>query len=867
MPGLISKRFRRSGAAGLVAVTAIAALGSACLAGSPLYLSSVATAALQSELSHTCLADVGLRIPMRGVQPDVITSLENLAAPLAAHTQPSVLTRIAPSISVAAAVSGTRPIKAYLVYRAGQAQNLLRPVKVPRDGEVLAPEGMNPPKGTSPGDVLTLSVPGSAGQVPWKRLVSVADTYPPLPTRPESAYWCGLRSLLRSASNDPADPPTPVLFTASAEIRTAQVFRISEWELRPDTARLTRHDAAVLADRFDEIAAAAHRLVDIDEHMNGRTVIDGKPLRAVVRHAGASTAVVAGTMAPVRLVALLSSLAMLGAATTLLTRERQRELRLRLLKGQSPWLLGLRIARTAAGAVVIGTVVGGAVAWSAVHFFGPAAELEPAAVHLAVLGATLGTITAFVLVGCVATARASTLVDGRSRRRSRARFAPWELIPVAAAVAAFARLDRFGGIQQAGAAVGHADFWAQCFPLLAIIAPLALLARPTVALLRRWRLAGARFPPAVLTGLRRSLAEPGVTAAVLLATALAAGSFTLARLLTDSTGVLLSEKATVFLGSDLLITARDVTVLPPPFDATGTVVARSEGHSGAQSVDLLGIDHSTFARAVKWRGDASDRSLEQLVTAVRLPGRQATGASTSVPAIVVGGSLPDTQLMSLTLRPMAVHPIATARWFPGLHNGAVLVVVDKDALVASGLATHSEIWLRDPPPDAFARLSAAGLIVGSPSDLSHVFDVTSFLTVRWAYATLSILGALVGIVVLLAQLLVLDARRQTRQASHVLTTRMGLTQRGEAVGLVAELAPALAGGAVLGVLIGWLVTRMSIARLDSLRQLRPPARVIAHPAASLPVIAGVVASLVVLVVVGVVMIRHTRVMEVMRGTA
>lgn len=81
-------------------------------------------------------------------------------------------------------------------------------------------------------------------------------------------------------------------------------------------------------------------------------MIDGKPLRTVVRHAEAATAVVAGTMAPVRLVALLSSLALLGAATTLLTRERQRELRLRLLKGQSPWSLGLRMARTATGAVL-----------------------------------------------------------------------------------------------------------------------------------------------------------------------------------------------------------------------------------------------------------------------------------------------------------------------------------------------------------------------------------------------------------------------------------------------------------------------------------------------------------------------------------
>ena len=95
---------------------------------------------------------------------------------------------------------------------------------------------------------------------------------------------------------------------------------------------------------------------------------------------------------------------------------------------------------------------------------------------------------------------------------------------------------------------------------------------------------------------------------------------------------------------------------------------------------------------------------------------------------------------------------------------------------------------------------------------------------------------------------------------------MGLTARGEAIGLVAELGPALAAGAALGMLIGWLVTRLSIARLDSLRHLAPPARVVAHPAAALPILVGVAGSLVVLVVVGLVMIKRTRAMEVMRGT-
>jgi hypothetical protein len=863
VPRFFSKRSRRSGFGGWVAVAAIVALGAACLAGSPLYLSSVGSAAVQNELRHTCLADVGLGIPMGGAQPDSIARLEKMVEPIAAHTQGSVVTRIAPNLSADTGDPDGKLTRVHLIYRDGQEENLLRPVKPVADGQVLAPEWMSPPAGTKPGDTMTLISTDNTGKPPWTRTFTVVDTYPRVPTRPESSYWCGLRSYFRSGSNDPADPPTPVLLTTSDDIRQAEAFRIIEWEVRPNPVGLSRHDAAILADGFNKIAFEARQTVDVDERLGD--LIDGEPLKAVVRHAGASTEVVAGTMAPVRLVGLLSSLALLGSATALVTRERQRELRLRLLKGQSPWSLGLRVARGTAGAVATGILVGGLLALAAVRFFGPASELETAAVRSAVEYALIGGVVAFVVIAIVAAGRSRTFVDGRLRRRSWTRLVPWELIPVAAAALAYARLDRIGGIQQVGAKVAHSDFWAQSFPLLAILAPLAVLARPTIALLRRWRLAGKNMPPTVMTGLRRSLAEPGITAAVLLATALAAGSFTLSQLLTDSASAQLTEKAAVFLGSDLQMTTRDITALPAPFDQTGTIVTRSQGRSGSQSVDLLGIDHTTFVRAVHWRDDASDRSLADLVDAVGVDDPSANPPE--VPAIVVGGTLPDNVLKSLVLKPMTVNPVATARWFPGFHNGAIMVIVDKELLRANGFSSSSEIWLRDPPLDAETQLADAGVLVRSPRDLSAVFDVTSFVTVRWAFATLSILGVLVGIVVLLAQLLVLDARRQTRQASHVLTTRMGLTSRGEAIGLIAELGPALVVGAVLGVVIGWTVTKLSVVRLDSLRQLKPPARVIAQPSAGLPVLVGVLVSLAVLVVVGFVMIKRTRAIEVMRGTA
>ena len=172
-----------------------------------------------------------------------------------------------------------------------------------------------------------------------------------------------------------------------------------------------------------------------------------------------------------------------------------------------------------------------------------------------------------------------------------------------------------------------------------------------------------------------------------------------------------------------------------------------------------------------WRDDASDHSLAELVDAVGVD--DAVANPDVVPAIVVGGTLPD----HVTQEPRT----ATDDHRSSGHRSLVPRVPQRSdhgdrrqgPSPANGFSSSSEIWLRDPPIDAETQLSDAGVLVRSPRDLSQVFNVTSFVTVRWAYATLSILGVLVGIVVLLAQLLVLDARRQTRQAAHVLTTRHG----------------------------------------------------------------------------------------------
>ena len=78
---------------------------------SPLYLSSVATAAVHSELASICLADVSLRIPMGGAQPDVDRPPRRNGRDHSPRTpQPSVLTRIAPAIFVDTGDAGAKTV-------------------------------------------------------------------------------------------------------------------------------------------------------------------------------------------------------------------------------------------------------------------------------------------------------------------------------------------------------------------------------------------------------------------------------------------------------------------------------------------------------------------------------------------------------------------------------------------------------------------------------------------------------------------------------------------------------------------------------------------------------------------------------------
>jgi hypothetical protein len=108
---------------------------------------------------------------------------------------------------------------------------------------------------------------------------------------------------------------------------------------------------------------------------------------------------------------------------------------------------------------------------------------------------------------------------------------------------------------------------------------------------------------------------------------------------------------------------------------------------------------------------------------------------------------------------------------------------------------------------------------------------------------------------------------QERRRLVLMHRRMGHRVVDEALAVFTELALPLAGGAALGTVLGLGVCRVAVPRLDTLRQLQPPARVVVDPAALIPLGLAAVAALGVLTVIGVVSVVRARPMEVLRATA
>lgn len=856
---------------GVLGVVAACALAAVTAAGPPLYVSSAATAAVHVQAERSCAADLGARLL---VPADAQRARERLAEriePLDHLEAPVETWVLGGGYSV---VGRDEDVRRSLValHRPGQQDELGAAVPALADGDALLPQWAIDQLDLVVGDRLELSYQvgatrsGRSVQGDERILtLRVAGAYPALPVQPPSPYWCGLVSLFKPDAKGDFPPPVALVSAGTLAPLLAIDAAVATWEVRPDIDDVTRDEAADLAEGLGRVV---RQYLDEEPALEGlpkRSIAAEPRLGALVGRSEQVADTVARTVGPVSLAGAVATAAVLVAAALLLGRARRRELRLLGVRGVPAAAVWARLARSLVVPVAGGVVLGYAAAVTAVAALGPAPQLEPRVVARAGLAAGAAGLVSLALLVGVAARWGSRLVDApHGGRRRWLRRVPWEVGVVVLAAVSYRRLDRVGGVQLLGAQAYGGDVLAQAYPLLLLVACLAVLARPVVAVVRRLRFVGRRWRPAAQLGIRRVVAEPGVSVGLVLATALAVASLVSARVLTDSAVVALRDKAGTYVGSDLAIrSSGDDSVLPEAARARATTVSRVDVRVGSEgTAQVLGVDPATFGRAAAWRGDEASVSLDAVLARLSDPVPAGTLA-----AIVVGGRLTSGDLFGPAGSRVAVTEVAALDTFPGFHNPGPVLVVDRAALAATGMPGTFELWFRDPPADVVDQLRAADRRVYSVSGIDEVFDVSSFLAVRWSYALLGAFGVVIGVVTALAQLLVLDARRRSRQAAYVLTGRMGLGPPHQFTGLVVEAGVPVVLGTSLGVVIGVVAARTSVARLDTLRNLQPVARAAVGVGPVVAVVASAALVAVALAGWGLAGLVRTRPMEVLRETA
>ena len=817
-------RSRFGAAAGLTLATF---LGGVSLAGASLYVSAVASAAVQDQLAHACRSESALELGVpagadRRAVERIGSQVPNVDPPIFSTTSPVRLQ------------SGSNlPLSITLLTRDGDGQAVNPPLKPLGLDEVAVPKEVLDSLGAQVGDHLVAQSTNGT-----KVDLVITQTFDNLPFRPEPDYWCGFATLLRpTAGGDPG----PKWGVVSSETHAAFADRTTSWlEFRPTQRAITMPEARAIEAGY--VAATAAHAAEFGP-LHGAS-----SLPALLDHASGLTTGVARSVAPARIAGVVAAFLTLLAAATFLAKEREQELRLFAIRGEPPWRTAVHLLRALWAPIALGAVLGLVTAWASVRTLGPSSVVESGVLIRSTLVVAVAAVVALAVVVTYVAFLGDRLVDV-SRSGRRWSNLPFELVAVPLAVVSYLQLTDGGALQMIGVHPQGGRLLAQGFPLFGLLAVAALIHRPLRWLASTSRTSGSRLPRAVRLGLRRVVLDARAAALLVVVFFIAAGCFTTAMLLSQTSEQEIRDKANTYVGADLAV---DVFGDVPAAALVGRVteVSRISGHLGGDSVDILGVDRATFAAVAHMPPGASSRPLSSLLDEIApTPG----GGLRAI--LVAGGSLGGTvRVESSVGRPdILLTVVATTRYFPGSSSGLV-AVVDRDALEQQASFAQHSLWFTAPPPDVVERLRDQGVRVGQITRASAVFDTTNYRAQAWSYAPLGALAVLFVLIALGIQVLIVSARRTGRQQAHVVMHRTGFRTPSLWRAALVEVAIPTVLGTALGTCAGIVLSRVSLGHLDSLPTVAPSPRLIASAATF--VASGLVVATMIVVVAGII-VRST----------
>jgi hypothetical protein len=827
----------------LLTVAAVAlVLGLAASVG-PLFLASTSSAVVQEDLTEGCPTASGLRVTSRGTlhPSDQFGPIGERDAALRAavagiaHLQSTQLTAVGPQLAVD---TDGPDINVRLTYRSSLLDHI-DPVDDAGGDGVWIPERAAGELGIGAGDPLVVRSPSAAETLRVRGVYR--DIVLPLP--PE---WCAQQRTVYPAGTGEAPDRLLVADRATyARLESALTTNASRliWETSVDRAGLTLPEA----DRTS--AALADVATELRDHSSETSALVAPfatqlYLPDYVRVWHETRDEVREGVVPVVFTALAIALLFVVSLARSWVEQRRTTVELLLQRGVAPaWLGTMALLELALPMLVFGTL-GGVVGALAVRALGPSPLLDAHSVAsgiglayaLAAIGLVLATAT---VVGA-----ARRIEQDRARLRVTAVAATAEVGVLVAAGLVYARMidhDRALAARQGGAP--RVDVLHLLFPILLVIGAGAVVVRLLVLLLPILRRAGARWPVAVVLGLRRLAGSRHAVHVLGLAATVATGLVAASSIVVASADATLHAKSAVFVGGEVAARIPDPVPLPQSLRGVATVASRyvNVRDEHGRPVDLIGIDPDTLADGAFWDRTLAGASLPALLDALD------TDASDAVPVITVGAAVsggPLTLGTGANATTVRVRSVAHARSFPGERNKA-LYVADARVLGARDEADFAEVWSSLPSVrDLVDQLRASHVTVWGDVTADDVLTVGTFRTTAWTFDFLRALGSLIAVLTVAAVIAHVVARERRGLLGYAIARRCGLRARAYALSLAIELAVLLSGAFVVGGALGGIAAATTHHRLDGLRRL-PPAPLFRVPGAGLG--AAAAASLVTVV--------------------
>ncbi|MEV6874286.1 ABC transporter permease [Amycolatopsis sp. NPDC051128] len=640
---------------------------------------------------------------------------------------------------------------------------------------------------------------------------------------PPPRWWCSQESgaVVDRLANDPIDS---IVFATDRKsfddaiqaigLPTMQYFNISFYEPAPATLSgaedLLRRSRDLIADvRADLTAQGLGSLVAADVPTFERSV-------QIARQARDNVFV---SILPLALISVLVGCAGLGTVALQWYQRRHAQLRLLSARGSGPGALGGLAVAELGLPILLGGAAGAVAARVLLRVYGPPGMPDPAAVLRAGGVAAAVLVVSLALLALVVAVRAHREFElGRSRRKgNRVRllaYFPWELATAGMAWLGWTRLVRYGTASRLGNPLPQVDQLALTYPVFVVLTVGLLTARLAWLALHASHRARFWSRPALQLAIRRLAGARAPVIGVLVIGTLATGTLATGIGIARGQEEALDTKSAIFVGSnarldtDSPIGMGDVA-MPASLAGTSTVVGELTGPGGV----VLVVDPATFARAAAVdQVPAGD--IDELLRKISRPDPRGT------PVIRVGHTPKQTAQLPAGLPDAVVAGDLPVFPMTGTSPGYVISRTVLSHAQLDGVPKWS-VLTKSPMADATSALRAAGVFIPNRVSRETALDGLPFFVVSWTFSFVALLGAVLGVVAILALLVAVEVRRRQNALAGALVLRMGMRPRTLLASHLMELG-ALSGLAIaVGVACGVSVAGLSVPRFDPATFLAP----------------------------------------------